>query len=553
MKKRGLALIMAAVLLLCVPAMAEDVGFVLSDKLVRQVDAGSGFSGTLVMSGPKDVDAWSLFGYSGTEKVSLDFRYITPFNGDTMQSRITLSKGDAQLMTAFVQQKAEKTILDTDLLPGQLIGLDESALNMLLDIIVSDEGSSLRALMESVSGLTQDRDEEWQTAFDTALEPYLTKVDFWLQGFAKEPETIDGLQSIVFEIPAPQVKAQMKQLVIDLLGDQALMTLLQEAMADDELSILLNPAFADFYTTAIDALPLSGSVVIERQFTAQGVLAKSSITLPMPEALYGGKSLTYTEAMIAGNSVQSFTLETVKGTLSYSPNQVVSSGDTTTYSGSISYIPVEVPNWEVDGLPKYESKILNCTFTAMITKVSMVDSEEKTNETFTADITLTPDWSHLEEGATLIPEVLAQHAIYEETKILLSYTFRSGQSRNQSVAISGLARWQGSGTAFKMELTGKTAAPWATEAVDEAKAVAYTADQWEAAIAQLRVNFLKLFAAEAPDGTVLPEIPAVIPPAATDAPPAATEPPVAPQVPETGSSGASDDMPEDYDPSEGNG
>ena len=458
MRKRFI-LLMVTVLLAVLPVLHASAESALMQKLDKQLKAGSGLSGTVTASG-----------ISGLSGLSMDVQYVL----QKVQSQLMLSlkNGQAELLKAVVYNQEGKSVLDAGLASRKLYSFTggwEAVAGLI-------GGTGLTANKPSITPFVIDMlmpsgDASDASSLADAAAPYFTKLELWMQGFAAPPAlekdaNDNSVMKVAYSIPATALKAEIKQLLVDLLADEKLLPLLWEKMTKEQADLYVNPALQGFYFQAVDALPLEGIVSMNRSVTTAGQHIETSISFPMSSSGSSLKNVTYVVKTADGGDVVNIKLDMLDGSLEFSMQAAVQAqADTSSYQGLIRYLPGEVPNWQVDSTtPKYTGKALSFTYKAGITTKIAIDADGKNNELYALAIELTPDWSHLTQTPT--DEVKAQYILTEPANITASAALLSGQARNASTSIQAQFRFVSGAVDWKLDAQGKTTPPWAFEPVD---------------------------------------------------------------------------------------
>lgn len=322
--KRFVALLLSLCLMTASCAFAAQ-DYTVAEKLMKQLWAGSGFSGTLT------VEMAAQDGQKGLETlkpivVEADYIYVRPTEEDTAQHRL-----DLRLMDGEAVQTAAAVQLKDDVLSFQSGLTGESW--YALSAGKKEQGAALNAAMQDAAAATgapalaqaactlltavgsMENAEEW-------MIPYTTRLDIWMEGYRQEAvlgKTADGTTTMQasYVIPPAAIRAQVKQLVYDLLSDSAALTALTDALGEDAAQLYLNPALQDWYFRAVDALPLNGDLTISRTVSFKGETLDLRISLPMVDAQAGEATFTYArtqgeEDLPGGNVIE---LQTTDRTL----------------------------------------------------------------------------------------------------------------------------------------------------------------------------------------------------------------------------------------------
>jgi hypothetical protein len=296
-----------------------------------------------------------------------------------------------------------------------------------------------------------------------------------MQGFA-EPSAFEkdengvSFMKGIYHIPTAALKAELKQLMVDLLADKKLLPLLWSKMKQEQANLFLNPSLQSFYFSAVDALPLEGEITMLRRVTTTGQLLETSLTLPLNGTSGGMKQMSFTSKAVAEGNLLDCTLSMGEGSLQITALMpAAAQPDTVSYSGIIRYLPAQMPNWQVDSTKQqYSGKALSVSYqAAYVTKLS-TDADGKNTENYTLTVNLKPDWSHLTQ--TVTDEIKAQYVLTEPVDMTGSVIFTSGQARNASTSlatevhvVSGTADW-------KINGQFKTTPPWNFSKADIASA-----------------------------------------------------------------------------------
>ena len=266
--KRFAALVLAALMALAaVSAVAED--YTLEEKFYQQAVKESAFRGTVTFAvtgnGTAMADAalWQAL-KALAPRMSLSLEHATAPNKDEGQATLTL--------TLDGQTSAKHTFMYEDNLiafGGTLLGgenvyyaadrawnlgeIAESALNS------GNEWPSMGRVIAAIAGAPQ----EWKLRAQSRITLYETKLGLWLNGYAgfsTGRENNVTYSQLACTIPAQAVKAEIKQLMVDLYADGELLSLLREVVTAREAAAYLDPTMMNTLFSMIDGLNLNGEV-----------------------------------------------------------------------------------------------------------------------------------------------------------------------------------------------------------------------------------------------------------------------------------------------------
>ena len=284
-----------ALFLICVFALASTAGaeadYTVAEKLVKQLAAGSGFSGVVTLEA--DTERFS------TRKpivLNVDYIYVRPEDVSLGEHRVdaTLVDGENAVTTAHAQ------LLNGDLaLQADVIGTEWYALSMPDEAQAQQHSAIVSTALGFLTALktTAGMDKEVDAALAAALEAFTTRVDIWCEGYRQSAiigKLDDGTTTmqVDYAVAPTALKAQVKQLVFDLLSDSKTLSALQTALGED-MAAYLNPLYQQWYFDCIDALPLGDDLTLRRVFSMKGDTLSLSLKLPLYDSTLGAITLCY--------------------------------------------------------------------------------------------------------------------------------------------------------------------------------------------------------------------------------------------------------------------
>ena len=269
MKKTALRILtLCLALALCLPAAAEstaDVSYTVGEKLLKQLEAGSGFTGTLTFTATA-VAGRETEAVTTLKPMVFDIGYIfvredlaakTP-----AESRMTIALTDGESTAGNAELAFKggaaylKSVLTGDswytLAGTAAAGSDTDTGTVAKSAQGLLAGTAMPGLSTFAAGLAAQLAGTDFAKLSTALEPYATKVDLWIEAYRQNAllgKADDGstTMTVDYDIPAAAVKAQLKQMVMDMLADQDLLPRLTALLPDGEAERFLNPALQSYY------------------------------------------------------------------------------------------------------------------------------------------------------------------------------------------------------------------------------------------------------------------------------------------------------------------
>ena len=451
---------LALCLCLCAGALAESAqGYTVAEKLLKQLEAGSGFSGTLEVQ------------TDGTDApLSFQWDYIhTRKNSETVEQQrldLRLMDGDTIQTTARFQWENPALRFQTDLWSDQWYELNLSrteqaegsvgaSLNARLSAALKDSGipvSFLRMLPLFSSLNTPD---EWLAP---ALETCLTRMDIWMEGYRGSTELGKledgtGTVSTQYRIAPSNVKAQLKQLILDVLADDDLIQRLKNHFGEEQAAQYLNPEWQPYYFAAVDALPLEGDLVIDRRVSLKGDLLALKISMPYSDPELGavtlGCSLTTAEDSEPNTEI---TIESQDRLVALRYFTYSSVTDVSVTQGTLISQPVGEAAYTV--AEGEQEKPLAIAFLYRRQVSTGQEEDGRDNCRIQLELSLTPDQE--------TPD--AQE--FDEYELNLDMTFASRSPQKAATELNAvLTVGGGQQTGRTFTLNGTTRTPWVPEAV----------------------------------------------------------------------------------------
>lgn len=453
--KRLAALILAALLALAaVSAVAEE--YTLAEKFCRQAFEESAYRGTVTLAvtgnstAAIDQAAWTVL-KSLAPRLSLSVEHATTAGKDEGQATLTL--------TLDGQTSAKHTFLyDQKLIAfsGTLLGGDSVYYSAARGW---NAASLLNGLMQKESAwppvwrivmAVETAPEEWKTRAADRIALYETKLGLWLNGYASFTtgrENNIAYSQLSCQIPAQAVKAEIKQLMVDLYADSQLLSLLREVVTAEEAAAYLQPSAMNTLFALIDGLNLDGNVQVIRRYDAAGSALLDSVTLPFP----AGSPLS--ELTVSSAPQEGGANWTVQGKTGEGTEFDVScfASDDMIFTGSVKIVmPEEEKNsFVVSDASAPERKTVAFDYNLMW---------EPGEDTYTLS---TDRFAREIKGSLLIRPL--EGSDMPDQSLKLELTMSSGSSKRSATQLNGSLTWQDldSGASVSAVLTSRTVSPFA--------------------------------------------------------------------------------------------
>lgn len=507
MKKLIALLLCALILLSGVSALAQD--YTLERKLQLQLLNGSGLKATAVMTLSPDFNMTALDpATSATLKALLpgsvlDLNYIRT---------TSVTKGQEELSLALKKEDGDPLASLRYATDGVLESLESSLLGPQSLVSLRSDGR-MKALFtegERESWPTLDRvlmamqfsDNAWRARGETAMKPYLDRLNLWLQSYTKistEKDKSGGTVTInSISIPAAQLKTELKGLLSQAYQDDELLQVLREQFSASEALAYLQPGMLPGFHQAIDQLPLSGNIQILQQFNARGEQILDEWLLPMAgarglktvsykyarddQSLEGSTEVICTYLPSAGKgdhgAVRTLTLRGGR------PADAQMGDDTYSYTGTLVTQPEQDLNFTVDKNTPAPAETLafNLYLNAAQEKY---DDQTKTS---TRDIEI-----------TLLLKPDSKRNINDQS-VKLTARLTSALGDSKATRFAGQLIWQdvGNQSSLTADITGGSTAPWVIPSVNTQSALrldSLSDAQLVNQRAQLRLNLFAAIAA----------------------------------------------------------
>lgn len=437
MKK--LTAVLLALLMLCQCAFAQEAHS-LSEKISLQMGDGSGMKGSFTLSAEGDAEwAKTIAAIAGN-----DFQIRCIKSGEGYLCEIYAAEGENKNALTTVYITDDGATLTSELLPDTAVSFPVNA--GMIDLLTGYAGSN-PTWYGAALNICGVHDDVWASEWQAVLEPYYTNLEVWMNSYAAAPvvntENGQTVMTLRYEIPGKAIPDMILTIVNSVLQDQKLMALLTAQMTDEQKALYLSPDMFYHYENIIRALPIEGSLIIERTMTTMGDVLYSSVTLPLAFGGNGWKSVRIEEALGA----YTVTLVTEEGetVIDVTAPEMAEGGETriVTYR----FVPVQLNE---------ENKAVSIRAVVVAGYETRTDEDTRGHEITSLQLTVEEDLSHLEPDA---PE----RAFYEtvETRTLAFTLHLHSKNANTSPTTAALDFAYASGGS-SMTFSGqiKTTSPW---------------------------------------------------------------------------------------------
>ncbi len=498
---RKLRSLLALVLLACLglgtlaPGLAASLDYSVAEKLEKQLEAGSGFTGTLSLSltAAQDREAEAI---TTASPIVLDLAYIYAREdvaaGLPAERRLSLlypdtSNPQASLYLSFKEGGAflKSNLLGPDWLalhsPGEAqTGAAPAVPGALAQAVEGLLGqTAVPSLLSFLASLGFQGQFSGEDALAEALVPFTTKIDLWIEGYRQSAvlgKLEDGTTTmeVKYAITPAAIKAQLKQMVLDLLSDPVLLPQLQALLPREQARRFLEPKLQSHYFAAIDALPLGEEMTISRTVSLKGDTLALHLRLPFYDAQGGALALNYDRTAGEGDLPDSNVLSLESQVLSLRLEYQVyhSLTGVTVYQGTLRREPRGLVGFQVgEAQDQALGKTLSAAFTLTHTQAGNLDREGVETLTHSLELSLSPLLTTQNEQGEEISLTQAELATYYQfpaLEITASAAFASKPAKNASTSLEATLKVSSEDLpqVLELSLSGKTVAKWPLDSFD---------------------------------------------------------------------------------------
>ncbi len=400
-------------------ARAAGPDYTMAYKLYRQLGAGSGFSGTLEISlGRNEAAQGDALVTKQPLLIDWDYIYVTPADDRQSEHRLdaSLMNGEDAVSEAHFQLQKGVLSLQSPLLGDGWYGVELKRLlqapaeeeaatlagQLLPGVNAAMEGSGMPALLQlllpQLLGFQGFQDQGQRDAMEALIEKMTLRMDLWIEGYRQDAvlgKLDDGsaIIDVSYVVSPASIKAQAKQLVLDLLSDANALGSLQSCLGEETAALLLNPDYQPYYFAAIDQLPLSSDLTLSRTVDMHGDTVALHLSLPLYDAENGAVTLRYDRERGAGDLPDNNTLTLEGGnrtvTLSYLTYRSMT--DVTVYQGTFRVTDMSNASFAVQPEGEEEKPLPEIAFTLSRQTATTKEDGDLNVYTDNWQLTLEPD------------------------------------------------------------------------------------------------------------------------------------------------------------------
>lgn len=478
----------------------SDYDLTVAGKLYKQIADGSGFSGTM------HLEIHNAGDDSVIESVPFAWDYIhvlpTGLSEEERRFSLHLMDGETAAATTYAQYQDQKLRFQSSLLGESWYEL--SAAPSVVSGINAEKGKVEEQTAQTAEAFAQGLGlpagmlrfaPVLLASFTPAdenlpllLDRFLTKLDIWLEGFRTGVEmgqTDDGASTLRFSysISPSNVKAQVKQMIVDMLSDAAMVDKLTGYYGEDIAASYFNPFWQPYYLAAVDALPLEENLTIDRTVVAfTGETLSLSLSLPYSDPVMGDCVLNYSRELGKDQQpLNQISLESENRTVTLEYMEYNSLTDVSVLQGSFISVPAEnaenVKNAENAAAP------LAVAFVLKMEETEGKQDDGYLTQNLSIQLSLAPDQeSDLEDQQEFPPMNIDLTAAFSSKE-----PAKAATQIEASLAVYG----ESDETRLVMQLNGKTRVKWTPDELPaEIVSVDAMTDEQRSAMTQEAVSNL---------------------------------------------------------------
>ena len=298
----------------------------------------------------------------------------------------------------------------------------------------------------------------------------------------KLPDGTTTMQ-VSYTVSPAAIKAQMKQMVVDLLSDDELLQILEEAVDEDTARLMLNPDLQRWYFTVIDQMPITGDLTLSRTVSLKGDTLNLHLSLPMHDAQAGAVTFVYDRTQGEGDLPDSnlITLATPQQQFSLSYQEYSSMTGVEVVQGILMCEQAE--SFAVgDSAPAGEDWAV--AFTLKQQETETVDAQARQVYGYDFTLTLKPD------------ETLDNTLTLKETEIALTSRFVSKELKSAATEMDATLTLSDEESSLSLHFKGASRKMWEPEKIAQERVDVHSLTQEDIAsiLPGAAVRLMALFA-----------------------------------------------------------
>ncbi len=267
---------------------AAETSNALLVKMRRQLQVGSGLTGSFVIHGNVDNERYPLL----SALLDTEFEIRSIRSGDNLHAYI-FQPGDNDSMTARNELFREDgtVYLRSDMLDAESYMLPD--LSHFIDLFLHAKGENPSVFTDLLKIILTGKTDANESVNTEMLEKQLGD---WINLFPSD-RTIQRGDDIaprltqVYSIPVESMFKTVSDLIRLINRTESAMKVLRSYLNGEQIDTYFNPDLAYYYEEAMSNLDLKGNIVYSRTVSTMGEVLMNSLTLPMSESKTGFSAL----------------------------------------------------------------------------------------------------------------------------------------------------------------------------------------------------------------------------------------------------------------------
>lgn len=439
--KKIISIVIGLVVALSLIVSASAAGYALPEKMMKQIQVGSGIKGTINLKGNADADLQPFF--AAVQNAEYELRGIHFSNNEHYYIYQAGENEQRNNLSEILKNDEGKIYLRSDLIEGKSYQLPN--LENILGLLLKADGTNPSVLSNIIQAVLSEQSEEG-SAFNTdALE---RQIETWITSFATETaiqKSEEGTPRLFqeFVIPLNELYGEISSLIRYLSKDEGFMTSIRTLLSEEQAALYLNPNLEYFYLEALNHLNLKDEIRLSRSLSTMGELISSSLQIPLDEEKTGFSSIVIQTA----DQAKSYLITGAKGTymLKIPADFDLKKPD---FDDTLSFVYV---NNEDEKAEKLSLKI-------SVTKKHETYDDPDESKTHEKDHYVI----HIARDTSVLPEQIHEEMIpdMESANAEIDIHYSSKMQLSSPTALEIAAKVEQGKFWFELNATIKTASPW---------------------------------------------------------------------------------------------
>ena len=287
MKKRFIFILTAA-LILSIMASSCAGGYTLPQRMLKQLQVGSGLTGSFVIHGNADSARYPLL--NAIQDSEYEIVGIIADGNPHYHLFQTIDNENRSVPAEFFGLEGKYYFRSSFLNNTAYAFPDADRIISLFMNLQGENPAVLAKLMKIL--LSNDNSDD---SFDTSsLE---RQIDNWISSYTpvttirKDSGEIPLLTE-VFTIPVESIHETITSLIQYISQNDTAMSILHSVLSEDETALYFNPNLSYYYIEAMNSLDMKENIVFSRTVSTMGELLESTLSLPLDEKKTGYSVIT---------------------------------------------------------------------------------------------------------------------------------------------------------------------------------------------------------------------------------------------------------------------